>query len=314
MRKFSGSGTKHLTPGKRREEVAGYLFILPWLIGFSVFTAGPMAVSFILSFFKADMLTPAEFVALRNYSDLFSFDDTVSLFWKTLWNTGYYTFLGVPLGLMASFAVALLLNRKIKLLGLYRTIYYLPAVVSGAAVALLWLWIFNPEYGVLNYILSLFGIEGPRWLYSEEWAKPALVVMSLWGAGGSMLIYLAGLQGIPTQLYEAAEIDGAGSWYKLFRITLPMMTPTIFFTLVMGIIGSFQIFTAAYMMTAGGPNNATMMYVLYLYNLAFKQFRMGSASALAWIYFGIIMAFIALIFRSSPAWVYYETEVLKGRK
>ena len=215
---------------------------------------------------------------------------------------------------MAGFMIALLLNRKIKFLGLFRTIYYLPAVVSGAAVALLWIWIFNPEYGVLNYLLSLFGVKGPGWLYSEEWAKPALIVMSLWGAGGSMLIYLAGLQGIPTQLYEAAEIDGASSWQKLLRITLPMMSPTIFFTLVMGIIGSFQIFTAAYIMTGGGPNNATMMYVLYLYNLAFRQFRMGLASALAWIYFGIIMAFIVLIFKSSPAWIYYESDVLKGKR
>lgn len=307
-------GIRHLTRGEKREEIAGYLFILPWLIGLSVFTAGPMIFSLVLSFFKADMLTPAKFIGLRNYRDLFSFDDTVSLFWKTLWNTGYYIFLSVPLGLMAGFIVALLLNRKIKLLGLFRTIYYLPAVVSGAAVALLWLWLFNPEYGLLNYVLSLFGIKGPGWVYTEEWAKPALIVMSLWAAGGSMLIYLAGLQGIPTQLYEAAELDGASSWQKLLRITLPMMTPTIFFTLVMGIIGSFQIFIAAYMMTGGGPNNATLMYVLYLYNLAFQQFKMGFASALAWVYFGIVMAFVVLIFKSSPAWVYYETEVLKGKK
>lgn len=311
MRKRS---IRRLTRSEKREEIAGYLFILPWLIGFLAFTAGPMVFSLVLSLFKAHLFSPVEFIGLRNYIDLFSFDDTVSLFWKTLWNTGYYTFLSVPLSLMAGFMVALLLNRKIKFLGLFRTIYYLPAVVSGAAVALLWLWILNPEYGILNYVLSLFGVKGPGWVYTEEWAKPALIVMSLWGSGGSMLIYLAGLQGIPTQLYEAAEIDGASSWQKLLRVTLPMMTPTIFFTLVMGIIGSFQIFTAAYMMTGGGPNNATMMYVLYLYNLAFKQMKMGLASALAWIYFGMIMMFVVLIFKSSPAWVYYETEVLKGRK
>lgn len=311
---MSKRGVRHLSRGKQREEIGGYLFILPWLIGFSIFTAGPIIVSLVLSFFKVEILIPAEFIGLKNYRDLFSFDETISLFWKTLWNTSYYTFLSVPLCIVTGLTVALLLNQKIRLRGLFRTIYYLPAIVSGAAVALLWIWLFNPQYGVLNYILSLFGIKGPGWIYSEEWAKPSLVIMSLWASGYFMLIYLAGLQGIPTQLYEAAELDGAGNWRKFFRITLPMMTPTIFFTLVMGIIQSFQIFTSTFIMTEGGPNNATMMYVLYLYNVAFQQFRMGYASAMVWVYLGIIMAFTALIFKSSSTWVYYETEVLKGRK
>ena len=208
----------------------------------------------------------------------------------------------------------MLLNQKIIGRGIFRTIYYLPAVISGVAVCMLWMWIFNPNLGILNYVLSSFHIQGPKWLFSERWSKPALIIMSLWGMGGGMLIYLAGLQGIPTQLYESAEIDGAGRWIKFFKITLPMLSPTIFFVLVTGIIGSFQVFVATYVMTRGGPNNSTMMYVLYLYNLAFEQYRMGYACALAWIYFGIIMGFIILIFKSSPVWLYYEGEILKGRK
>ena len=296
------------------EELTAYAYISPWLIGFLAFTAVPMLLSFYYSFTEADMLTSPTFVGLANYIKLFSTDEVDSLFWKTLYNTCFFTFLSVPLNMALGLAIALLLNQKIKGLGVYRTIYYLPAVVSGVAVSLLWIWIFNPNFGILNYVLSWFGIKGPAWLFSEEWAKPALIIMSLWGAGGGMLIFLAGLQGIPTQLYEAAELDGASSWVKFFRITLPIMSPTIFFVLVTDIIGSFQVFTASYVMTGGGPNNATKMYVLWLYNLAFQQFKMGYACSLAWVYLLIMLGFTLLIFKSSPAWVYYESEFLPGGK
>ncbi|MGQ9629407.1 MAG: carbohydrate ABC transporter permease [bacterium] len=296
----------------QREEIGGYLFISPWIIGLLAFWLGPMAISLGLSFFKADLMTPARFVGFDNYRRLFSTDPVQSLFWKSLWNTAYYTFLSVPLHIVFGLTIALLLNQKIKGVGAFRTIYYLPAVITGAAVALLWMMILDPEFGLLNYVLSILHLPRTRWIASERWVKPAFIIMSLWGVGGSMLIYLAGLQGIPTQLYEAAKIDGANAWQVFWRITIPMLSPTIFFTLVTGIIGTFQVFTASYIMTGGGPNNATLFYVLYLYKLAFEEFKMGFACSLAWVYFIIIMGLTALIFRSSAAWVYYETEILKG--
>ncbi len=296
------------------EEITAYAFLSPWLIGLVGFTAIPMVLSLYYSFTDANMLTSPQFVGLQNYINLFSFDDTISLFWKTLYNTSFYTFVGVPLNIAVGLIIALLLNQKIKGLDIFRTIYYLPSVISGVAVSLLWAWIFHPHFGVLNHFLSIVGITGPAWLFDEMWAKPALIIMNLWGAGGGMLIFLAGLQGIPTQLYEAAELDGASIWGKFWRITMPMLSPTIFFVLVTNIIGSFQVFTSSYVMTAGGPNNATMMYVLWLFNLAFQQFNMGFACSLAWVYLLIMVAFTALVFKSSPAWVYYESDIMGGRK
>ena len=296
------------------EEITAYAFLSPWLIGLVGFTAIPMVLSLYYSFTDANMLTSPQFVGLQNYINLFSFDDTISLFWKTLYNTSFYTFVGVPLNIAVGLIIALLLNQKIKGLDIFRTIYYLPSVISGVAVSLLWAWIFHPHFGVLNHFLSIVGITGPAWLFDEMWAKPALIIMNLWGAGGGMLIFLAGLQGIPTQLYEAAELDGASIWGRFWRITMPMLSPTIFFVLVTNIIGSFQVFTSSYVMTAGGPNNATMMYVLWLFNLAFQQFNMGFACSLAWVYLLIMVAFTALVFKSSPAWVYYESDIMGGRK
>jgi multiple sugar transport system permease protein len=224
-------------------------------------------------------------------------------------------FLSIPLTMIVGFVIALLLNQNIRGQSVYRILYYLPSVIPGIASALLWLWLFNPEFGIINWLLSLVGIAGPRWLYDTETAKLALVIMSLWTAGGNMLVFLAGLQGIPTQLYEAATIDGANAWRRFIHITLPMISPTLFFVLITNIIQSFQIFTTVYVVSdgKGGPANSTMMYVLWLYLLAFRQFRMGFASALAWVFFIIIMLFTVLIFRSSSAWVYYETEIGEGR-
>lgn len=293
---------------RQRESIVGLLFCLPWLLHFTLLIAGAMIFSFVISLSKTDLLTGWKFVGLQNYVNLFK----DFLFWKALRVTAYYTFLVVPLGIIFALSIALLLNSKVAFLGFWRLIYYLPSVVAGVAVAILWSWVLNPRFGLLNAALMSLGVKNPpRWLYSEEWAVPGFILMGLWGAGGAMLLYLAGLQSIPTQLYEAAEIDGAGSWAKFWRITLPMLTPTIFFNLIMSIIGAFQVFTQIYVMTQGGPNNATLTIVFYLYRLAFINLQFGYASALAWVLFFIILFFTMMVVRSSALWVYYEGELRK---
>jgi multiple sugar transport system permease protein len=233
------------------------------------------------------------------------------LFWKSFRVTAYYTFALVPTSIVISLSIALLMNQKVAGIGLWRTLYYLPSVVQGVAVAVLWGFVLNPRFGLINAGLKMIGIEGPRWLYSEDWAVPGLILMGLWGAGGGMLLYLAGLQGIPTALYEAAEIDGANAIRRFLHITIPMLTPTIYFNLLINIIGSFQVFTQSYVMTDGGPNNATLTQVLYLYRKGFLNFQFGYASALAWALFLLIMVFTILVVRSSESWVHYEGELKK---
>ncbi len=289
-------------PAGKREALEGYLFISPWLIGFLVFTLGPLVASIFISLSKWDIFSAPQFVGFENYIAMFR----DPLFKKSLWNTFYYSIFSIPLGMAGGLALALLLNQKVKGLPIFRTIFYLPSVTSGVAVALLWKWIFNPEFGIANAILNFFGFPGLQWLNSPTWAMPALIIMSLWGVGGGMLIYLAGLQGIPRQLYEAAELDGAGSWACFINITLPMLTPTLFFQLITGIIGSFQIFTQAFVMTNGGPVNATLFYVLYLYRNAFQWWKMGYASALAWFLFVVILILTLIQFRLSKRWVHYD--------
>ncbi len=294
-----------------REAVEGYIFIMPWLLGFLIFMLGPISASLYFSFTKYELARPPIFQGLTNYANLFH----DRLFYQSLKVTSIYTFVSVPLSITLSFLTALMLNQKVRFLGTLRTIYYLPNLIPLVASAMLWVWILNPEFGLLNTFLKQFlGIQGPLWLHHTKWALPSFIMMSLWASiGGPMLIYLAGLQGIPTELYEAASIDGANARQQFRHITIPQMTPVIFFNLVMGIIGSFQVFAQGYLMTQGGPRYATLFYVLYLYNNAFKWFKMGYASALAWVLFIIIMAFTALIFKSSTAWVYYAGE-LKGRR
>lgn len=293
-----------MSPMAKREERYFYLCISPWIAGFLIFTAGPIVASLFFSFCNYDVVTPPNWVGIQNYKRLIS----DPLFWQSLKVTSYFSLASVPLGIILSLIIAILLNQNIKGLTWFRTIYYMPSVISGVAVALLWMWIFNPEFGVLNFLLwKLFHIQGPAWLMSEEWVIPALIIMSLWGIGGDIVIYLAGLQGIPTELYEAAEIDGANSFNKFLNITIPMMSPVLLFTLIMGIINSFQVFTQAYVMTRGGPHYASLFYVLYIYQNAFQFFSMGYASALSWILFLIILALTFLIFKSSPLWVYYES-------
>jgi multiple sugar transport system permease protein len=290
----------------RREALEGYVFILPWLIGAMIFTVGPIIASFYLSLTDFEVVKPPVFTGLDNYVRLFQ----DKLFWQSLKVTAIYTFASVTLGLVLSFLVALLLNQNIRGVGLFRTLYYVPNLVPAVASSMLWVWIFNPQFGLLNSLLKiLFDIEGPLWLGHTKWALPSLILMSLWGVGGPMLIYLAGLQDIPTELYEAAQIDGANGWQQFIFITIPHMTSIILFNLVMGLIGSFQVFTQGYLMTGGGPRYATLFYVLYLYQNAFRFFKMGYASAMAWVLLLIILALTLLVLRSSALWVYYEGEV-----
>jgi multiple sugar transport system permease protein len=293
----------------RREAIEFYLCISPWLIGFIVFTAGPILASLVISLTDWDILTPANVVGLSN----FVAETRDRLFWQSLKVTATYAFVSVPLHLVIGLFVAVLLNQPIRGVALWRTLYYLPSVISGVAVSLLWYWIFHPSFGVLNWLLGLGGIAGPAWLSSESWVMPALIVMSLWGVGSSIVINLAAIQGVPTELYEAAEIDGAGAWSRFQHVTLPMITPVLFFNLVLGVIGSFQTFTQAFVLTQGGPRYASLFYVLYLYQNAFQDLKMGYGAALAWTLFLIILGLTLLIFRSSPYWVYYEGQ-LRGRR
>jgi len=293
----------------RREAVLGYCFIAPWLVGFLIWTFGPMIASFVLSFADYAIIAPPEFLGLANYRRILTDDPA---FWDALRVTLTYALFSVPAGIVASLVIALLMNQDVPGIRLWRTIYYLPAVVSGVAVAMLWIWIFHSEFGAINLVLRLLGIRGPGWLGDPDWALWALILMSFWGVGAGMVIKLAGLQGIPSELYEAAAIDGAGAWRKFWAITLPMLSPVLFYNLITGVIVTFQYFTNAYVMTGGGPGRATLFYNLYLYQNAFQYFKMGYASALAWILFLIILAFTVVIFKSSPYWVYYEGQT-RGR-
>lgn len=284
-----------------RRQIEGYLFLLPWLIGLIVFRLIPIVSSAVLSLMSWDILQPPHFIGLRNYGDLL----TDNLFWTSLFNTLYYVAGSVPLILILALLAALLLNRRLPGVGVLRTVFYLPSVTAGVAVALLWTWMFEPQYGVIDTILGWFHIPGPAWLGSTTWAMPAIILMGTWSLGGTMVIFLAGLQGIPRHLLDAAALDGANGWQRFWTVTLPMLSPVIFFNLIIGVINSFQVFTQAYVMTNGGPANATLVYILYLYNQGFSYLHMGYASALAWILFLIILALTAIIFRQS-GWVYYE--------
>jgi multiple sugar transport system permease protein len=291
-------------PTAKREEREFYLFIAPWLTGFVVFYLGPIVASFFISFTEWPMLRSATWIGLANYVKLMGEDE---LFWKALFNTVYYVTFSVPLQIISGFCLAILLNQKVKGMPLFRTLFYIPSLITGVSIAVIWSWLLNPQFGLVNHALALVGIEGPDWLFNTKSAMPAMVLMSLWGVGGGMVIYLAGLQGIPEHLYEAAEIDGAGLLAKFRHVTIPMMTPTIFFNLIMGIIGAFQTFAQFFIMTNGGPADATLTMVLYLYRNAFEYFKMGYASSLAWILFLILIALTLIQFGMAKLWVYYET-------
>lgn len=297
----TGAAGFNLTPAARRN-VTGYIFISPFILGVLIWFLAPALTAGWLTFQKWNLITPPRFIGFDNIERLFQDE----LFLQSLKVTTTYTFIAVPLGLVLSFFIALLLNFRIRGISVYRTIYYLPSIVPAVASAVLWSFILNSEFGLLNAGLRAIGLPKILWLQRPEWAMPALILMSLWGLGTSMVIYLAGLQGIPDVYYEAAEIDGAGAWSRLRHVTIPLLSPVIFFNLVMGIIVSFQIFTAGYLITSGGPQNATLFYVLYLYRTGFQYLKMGYAAALAWVLFLIIMGLTVLVFKYVGSMVYYE--------
>lgn len=297
------------TRAKRSEALAAFLFLLPNVIGFVVFMAGPVLAALGISFLKWNLLNPPQWLGIQNYVALIADDD----FWTSLQATLYYMLGSVPLGIVLSLALAIALNQKIKGISFYRTIYFIPVVSSMIAVALMWRWMYNPTSGILNYILNeifeflRLPIEAPDWLQSRRWAMPAIILMSVWkGLGYNMVLFLAGLQGIPKHLYEAADIDGATGWDKFRNVTLPLLTPTTFFVLIMSIIGSFQVFEQAYIMTRGGPARATVTTVYYIYENGFEWYKMGYASAVAWVLFALILVVTLAQWKFQDRWVFYE--------
>lgn len=284
-----------------REAIEGYVCILPWVLGFLLFTAGPLLASLYFSLGDYDMMT-YHWIGLGNYRGLFFRDPRFML---SLYNTVYYTVFSVPLRLVAALFVALLLNLNMRGMHVLRTVYYLPSITPTVAASVLWMWLLNPQYGLVNALLAKLGLPTPGWLGDPQWAKPAFVLMSLWGIGGEMVIFLAGLQSIPEELYEAALVDGANPWHQFWNVTVPMISPVIFFNLIIGMIGSFQVFNQAYIMTGGGPLNATLFYVLYLYRYVFEYFRLGRAAAQAWILFVIVLVLTLLQSRFVGRRVYY---------
>lgn len=295
-----------MTRMERRNLRNGLLFITPWILGFLGFELYPLIMSIYYSFTEYNVIQAPAWSGLANYQELF-FDDPV--FWRSLYNTLYFTLFAVPLALVAGIGIAVLLNQKVPAMSVFRTLFFLPSIVPLVASSVLWLWVLDPDSGLINTALyQFFGIEGPGWLADANWSKPALILMSLWGIGGAIVIFLAGLADVPATLYEAAEIDGAGPWQKFRNVTLPMLTPTILFNLVMGLIGAFQYFTQVYVMTGGKgtPVDSTMFYALYLYRMSFFYLRMGYASAMAWMLFVVILAATLGVLLSSKRWVYYH--------
>jgi multiple sugar transport system permease protein len=282
----------------------GYFFISPCIFGLLAFNFGPMIFSLFMGFTQWDIVRPAEFIGIQNYTAILR-DPLVGL---SLRVTIYYTILSVPLITIISFLVAVLLNTGIKGISIFRTIFYIPSIVPVVASSAIWMYIFDPMFGLLNSIIRAVGLPPQSFIYSREGVIPGLAMMAVWGAGNTVVIYLAGLQGISRQLYEAADLDGANAFQRFFRITVPLMTPIIFFNMIMAMIGAMQTFTQAYIMTGGGPNNASLFYSLLLYRTAFSLQRMGYASAMSWILFIIIALLTFVVFRSSDRWVFYETK------
>lgn len=299
----------------RREARWFYFFISPWIIGYVLFTLGPILVSGYLSLTRYNISSPPVFVGLQNYEMLMK----DSIFWKSLQVSAYYTFLSVPLGIVFSLMLALLLNQKVPALGIFRTLFYLPAIMPAVATTLLFMWLLNSQFGIVNYVIRTvagtngwipLGLDGARWLEDPKWVVPSFAMMSLWGVGASMLIYLSALQGIPTHLYEAATIDGASRIRRFWHVTIPMISPVMLFTFITGIIGSFQVFTQAWVVNGGtgAPAYSSMFYVLYLFVNAFRRYRMGTAAAQAWLLFIVILVLTILFLWASRRFVYYESD------
>jgi len=296
----------------REEERAAYLFMLPWLTGLVVFLIGPIIASVIISMTDWNLVSSPQWVGLANYQEML-FDDRN--FWQSIRVTLYYTVLSVPLFMVSGLGLSLLLNMRLKGMNWFRTLLYLPSVLSGVAVAVLWVSLLNPDLGAVNWVLRGLGVANPpRWLSSPQWAVPSVVLMGMWGVGGSAIIYLAGLQNIPPQLYEAATIDGAGAWRKFIHITIPMLTPTLFFVLITSLLGAFQVFDTAFVLggSRGGTSGALRFYLLNMWTEGFRNGRLGYASALAWVLVLLAAIVIMIMFRTSARWVYYEHEPTKA--
>lgn len=279
-----------------------HLFISPWTIGFVLLTLFPIGMSLYYGFTNYDIASVPQFIGLKNYVQLFQ----DPLFWQSLKVTGIYTFVSVPFGLILSFFVAVLVNIKMPGQRVFRTAIYFPTLISGVSMSLLWMWLLNPQFGIINdMIYSLFGVQGPNWLFDTHWVLPALIFMTVWGLGANMVLYLAALQGVPREHYEAAQIDGAGRWKQMLYISIPGVSPTTLFLLITNLIGTSQVFTQASVMTQGGPNYASYFYVYYLYQQAFSAFNMGYASAMSWILLVIVLFLTYLLMKTSRWWVHY---------
>jgi multiple sugar transport system permease protein len=289
---------------RRRHIITGYLYLTPWLLGFLLFWLGPAVASLALSLTSYDVISAPSFIGLKNFTDAFTQDP---LFIPSLYKTLYFAGTSVPAGLLLSLGAAMLLNQKVKGKSFFRTLFFLPSLLPIVASTVLWAWLLQPDWGLVNGLLYDIGIIGPRWFASTEWAIPGLISLALWTTigGPRMIIFLAGLQGVPEELYDAAAIDGANRWQRFRQVTLPMITPTIFFNLILGIIGALQVFTSAYVATAGGPNYATWFYAVNIYYQAFQYFNMGYAAALSWLFAVLIIALTWFQFRVSRSWVYY---------
>lgn len=289
------------TRTERRDFFKGMAFVSPWLVGFAAFTAIPIVLSLYYSFCDYSLLQAPVFRGLENYRDMMH-DER---FWKALKNTLVYAGIALPLGLMVALGVALLLNANIKGLSIYRTIIFLPSLVPAVASAMLWMWLLNAKLGLVNLMLMKIGIDNPpNWLGDSHWAMPALILMSVWGVGNTVVIYLAGLQDVPKELYESASLDGAGAWGKVWHVTLPFISPVIFFNLIMGIIGTLQMFSQPFIMTGGGPERSTMFYTQFVYDSAFTNLNMGYASALAWVQLLLVLVLTGIAFWTSKYWVH----------
>lgn len=294
------------SPLQRREAIEGYLWISPWVIGFIVFSLGPIIASFYLSLTRYKIGGTPEWLGLENYQQAFFTDP---LFWPSLWRTAYYSVVSVVLGVILSLLAAMLLNQNIKGKTVFRALYYLPSLTPVVALAILWQWLLAPKQGLVNHLLSYVGIQGPGWLTDRAWAIPSIILITLWSSvgGGRMIIFLAGLQGVPKELHEAADMDGANAWHKFRHVTVPLMTPVVFFHLVTSVIGALQFFTVPYIMTGGTgfPANSTLFYSIHMYKTAFHHFEMGYASAMAWLLFLVTLVITLIIFRTSRLWVFY---------
>ena len=288
---------------RKSEARAGYLFAMPWIIGFGVFLAYPIFASIYFSFTEYSVLKPPLWTGTDNYKALVSDE----VFWKSLLNTLYFAVLFIPVATFVALGLALLLNTKVKFLSIYRTVFFVPSLVPVVSLVILWIWLFNGEYGLINVVLGWVGIDGPNWLGEPAWSKPAIILMSTWGVGNAMVIYLAGLQEVPKTLYDAADIDGASPWKKTLHVTLPLISPVILFNVIMSIIASLQIFTQPYIMSeTGSPARSIYFYSMYLFDNAFKFHKMGYASAMAWIMFIIIFLLTLFALRTAEKYVHYE--------